>query len=364
MLFSEQFDPTTLSTRSYTQAEIENTLRKKEFGSQNFPILISSEMRPHLEELAQRSHLLTQQRFGNTMQLFIPLYLSNLCFNKCTYCGFSIEHTYPRVTLTRDEILKEGDILHQKGFQHLLLLTGEAPKEVGVGYISEAIRLLKPQFSSIGVEIQPMTESDYRILIKAGADSITLYQETYHPESYSQYHLSGKKKFFKNRLDAVDEAGKAGFYRLNLGALLGLYEWRFEALALAQHLTYLQTNYWKTKYSVSFPRIRDMIGSFQQAYPVTDTDIVQFICAFRLAFPDVGITLSTRESADIRDRLVKLGITSMSAESHTEPGGYSGKEAEKQFEISDTRSLEEVKNMLIYQGFEPVMKDWEAPCHS
>ena len=337
---------------------------KQTYSHQDFPTLISPEAVPYLEHLAQQSHQLTRQRFGNTMQLFIPMYLSNLCYNKCTYCGFSIEHKYPRVTLTKDEILKEGYILKEKGFQHLLLLTGEAPKEVGVKYIAEAIELLSPLFPSIGIEIQPLNYDDYRILRNAGADSLTLYQETYHPQSYAKYHLSGKKKNFQNRLNAVEAGAKAGFYRINLGALLGLYDWRFEAQALATHLHDLQTKYWQTKYSVSFPRIQDMIAPFQPAYPVTDTDIVQFICAFRLCFPDVGITLSTREPAHLRDNFIKLGVTTMSAESHTEPGGYSGKEAEKQFEISDTRSLSEIKALLLNNGYEPVMKDWEPLCHS
>ena len=337
-------------------------LNKQTFTPEDFPYLISKEATPHLEQLAQRAHHLTRQRFGNTMQLFIPMYLSNLCYNTCTYCSFSIEHKYPRVTLTKDEILKEGYILKEKGFQHILLLTGEPPKEVGVHYIAEAIKILSPLFSSIGIEIQPLNYDDYITLRKAGVDSLTLYQETYHPEAYAKYHLSGKKKNFKKRLEAVETGAKAGFYRITLGALLGLYDWRFEAQALANRLHDLQTRYWQTKYAVSFPRIKDMITSFQPAYPVTDTDIVQFICAFRLCFPDIGITLSTREPAPLRDHLIKLGITSMSAESHTEPGGYSGKKTEKQFEVSDTRSLAEIKTLLINNGYEPVMKDWE-PIH-
>ncbi|MGE4170187.1 MAG: 2-iminoacetate synthase ThiH [Candidatus Margulisiibacteriota bacterium] len=344
-----------------TSSQVAALARKPKFTLTDFPLLLSAAAQTpeNLEWMAQRSHKLTQQRFGNTMQLFIPMYLSNLCYNKCTYCGFSVDNKYPRKTLTEAEILSEGLLLKAKGFQHLLLLTGEAQDKVGVPYIAKAIQILRPHFASIGIEIQPLETDEYEILMAAGADSLTVYQETYHRGAYAKYHLAGKKKNMDYRLDTADRGGKAGFYRMNIGALLGLYDWRYEALALAHHLDYLMKQYWQTKYALSFPRIRDMYGEFSPEVDVTDRDVVQFICAFRLVFPDLGISLSTREPAAFRDQLLKLGITTLSAESHTAPGGYSGMDAEGQFETSDHRSLAEIKQVLVAQGFEPVMKDWD-----
>lgn len=338
---------------------ITTTLYKHQWTLQDLPALLSPQAGTYIEDLAQHAHRITQQRFGNVMQLFIPMYISNVCYNSCSYCGFSMENDYKRITLTSEEILKEGMLLKNKGFQHLLILTGEAEKS-SVGYIEHAIKLLHPHFSSIGIEIQPLSIEDYKKMMSAGCDSLTVYQETYHRESYATYHKAGRKKNFDYRLDTPDRGGKAGFYKLNIGALMGLYDWRYEAMALAFHLDYLQKTYWQTKYSVSFPRIRDMVGVFTQTYDITDAELTQLICAFRMIFPDLGITLSTREEPYLRDHLFKLGITTMSAESNTSPGGYSGKEeSEKQFEISDHRSLNEIKTLLLQNGYEPVMKDWD-----
>jgi 2-iminoacetate synthase len=343
-----------------TAANVEKTLAKRSLSLSDFPVLISKAALPYIEEIARRSHALTVQRFGHTMQLFIPMYLSNVCYNKCTYCGFSIEHKYKRITLSKEEILKEGFILKEKGFQHLLLLTGEAPGTVDASYIAQAAQLLSPLFPSIGIEVQPLNYEDYCSMRDAGVDSLTLYQETYHKGAYANYHKAGKKKNYTNRLQRAEDGAKAGFYKMNIGALLGLYHWEYDALATAHHLDYLQKHYWKTKYAVSFPRIQKMVGEFQTPYDVPHSAIAQFICAFRLCFPDVGITMSTREPAHLRDHFMKLGITQMSAESHTEPGGYSGSNAEKQFEISDARSLAEIKSVLEKNGYEAVMKDWDT----
>jgi 2-iminoacetate synthase len=294
------------------------------------------------------------------MQLFIPLYISNLCYNKCTYCGFSVDNKYRRVILNDSQICAEGALLKQRGFDHILLLTGEAMDKAGTDYIANAITLLRPHFSSIGIEVQPMSYDDYTIVHAAGADSLTLFQETYDPDAYAKYHLAGKKRHFANRLNAVEAGASAGFYRITLGALLGLTDWRHDALALRSHLEYLQKKFWRTKYTVSFPRIRDMFNDFEVENHVSDRDIVQFIVAFRLCFPDLGIAMSTREAAEFRDQLLKLGITQLSAESNTAPGGYSGTDTEPQFEISDHRSLSEIKQMITRQGYEPIMKDWDG----
>lgn len=342
-----------------SQQDLDFTLRKTQWGLEDLPALLSPLASSSLENIAQQAHHLTLQRFGHVMQLFIPLYISNVCYNSCSYCGFSMENDYKRITLNAEEILKEGLLLKEKGFQHVLILTGEAEKS-SVSYIAHAIKLLHPYFASIGIEIQPLSVEDYDKMRQAGADSLTVYQETYHPEAYAKYHKAGKKKNFSYRLDTPERGGEAEFYRINIGALMGLYDWRYEAMAVAFHLHYLQKHYWKTKYSVSFPRIRDMVGKFTQDYDLSDAELVQLICAFRLIFPDCGITLSTREAPRLRDHLIPLGITTMSAESNTAPGGYSGHEnTEKQFEISDHRSLEEIKTLLLGRGYEPVMKDWD-----
>ena len=358
--FSEdavEFEKETL--KNISEDRVVFCLNKKHITPDDFLTLISPTAERYLESMAQRAKALTEQRFGRTMQLFAPMYLSNECFNSCTYCGFSMEHDYPRVTLTTKEILEEGRILKQKGFQHILLLTGEAPGRVGTSYICEAIKTLSPLFPSIGIEVQPLSQIDYEKVIMAGGDSLTLYQETYHPSTYAKVHVRGKKRNFKFRLDSVEAGGKASFYRMTIGALLGLYEWQYEAIALNQHLRYLSKKYWQTKWGISFPRIKDMIGDFDIQYPIGDKQYVQLILAFRLCYPDLNITLSTRESPLFRDHLIHLGITTMSAESHTEPGGYSGKDAEKQFEISDSRSLDDIKKLLLEAGIEPVMKDWD-----
>ena len=344
-----------------TSADVKHVLSKSTLSIDDFATLLSPAAETYLEEIAQKAHHLTLQRFGRTMQLFVPLYLSNECFNNCTYCGFSMKFNYARKTLTDEEMIAEAKHLADKGFKHLLILTGESPKKVGTDYIEHAIRLLKPYFSSIAIEVQPLEQSEYERLIEAGCDSLTIYQETYHPESYKTYHVSGKKRRFDYRLETPERGARAGMYRINVGALFGLYEWRYEALVLAHHVHYLMKHHWQSKYSVSFPRIRDMIGPFTPAYEVPDTALVQLITAFRLLFPDLGITLSTREPAHLRDNLIKLGVTQVSAESNTSPGGYSlDSEAEEQFSISDTRDLAAITSLLQKSGYEAVMKDWET----
>lgn len=363
-MYAEQFSANETQRKTdtiaqYSAADVERCLSKNHIQPSDLECLISPAAEAYLEPMAARAQALTRQRFGQTMQLFIPLYLSNECFNSCTYCGFSMEHEYPRVTLSKEEILTEGRILKEKGFQHILLLTGEAPGRVGTDYIAQAVEWLSPLFPSIGIEVQPLSKEDYDQVIRAGADSLTLYQESYHPETYDAVHKRGKKKNFTFRLNSPDAGGKAQFYRMTIGALMGLYDWRYEAVALRDHLTYLAKHYWQTKLGISFPRIKDMVGEFSVDYPVSDRHLTQLILAFRLCFPDVTINLSTREPAELRNHLIHLGVTTMSAESHTEPGGYSGKEAEKQFEISDERSLDEIKTLLTQANLEPVMKDWD-----
>lgn len=363
MTFMNEFDEDVIHhqvhiSRETSASKAETLLSKSSWNLSDLPTLISPAMANYIETLANQSHQLTVQRFGRTIQLFAPMYLSNECYNRCTYCGFSLDHKYPRKTLTETEIQTEYAILKKKGFQHILLLTGEAPGTVGPDYIGRAIELATNTFDSVGIEVQPFTQSTYETLVKLGADNVSLYQETYHQETYQNHHLSGRKRHYHNRLRAVEAAGAAGFYKLSVGALLGLYDWRFEALSLAQHIQYLQSRFWNIQFSVSFPRIKDMYGEYTIHHPISDSEFVQLLCSFRLLFPDLGITLSTRESSTFRDNLIPLGITTLSAESKTNPGGYSGTNSESQFDTSDTRSITQIAESIQSAGYDALYKDW------
>lgn len=325
------------------------------------PYAIFNPLSDHqLEALAQKSATITRQRFGHVMRFFVPLYLSNECYNNCTYCGFSYGRDIQRYTLTDQDIVDNIDILTKKGFQHVLLLTGEAAKTVEMPYFKRVLPLIRPRVAQLGMEVQPLDESDYRDLVALGLDSVTVYQETYHKDNYLIHHLSGKKRRFDYRLTTADRAANAGIFRINIGALLGLSDWRFEAIALVDHLRYLTQRYWKTQFSVSFPRITSIFDSTQRLFPVSDQQLVHLVCAFRCLFPDLGITLSTRESAKLRNGLMRLGITDMSAESLTSPGGYSGVEADAQFDTADHRSLVAIQAEVANQGLDAVVKDWDA----
>ena len=312
-----------------------------------------------LEALAQKASYITKQRFGHTMRLFVPLYLSNECFNNCTYCGFSYDHNIDRYTLTEDEIKKNVDILVNKGFQHLLILTGEAAKTVEMDYFLKVLPIVRQKVSQLSVEVQPLDTDDYKQLIAIGLDQVTVYQETYHKDRYLMHHISGKKRRFDYRLNTADRACMAGISRINIGALLGLSAWQFEAIALVDHLRYLHKRYWQTAFSISFPRITSIFDTTKDLKPVTDRQLVQLVCAFRCLFPDLGITLSTRESEQLRNALIPLGITDMSAESLTSPGAYSGIQSTEQFSTSDHRSILEIQQLLHVHGKEPIVKDWD-----
>lgn len=324
------------------------------------PYLIFSSLNDdQLELLANRAKLITRQRFGNMIRFFIPLYLSNECFNKCTYCGFSYDHDIDRYTLSDDEIISNLDVIVKKGFQHILLLTGESQKNVEMDYFRRVLPLIRSKISQLAMEVQPLDTDDYRSLIDLGCDQITVYQETYHKDRYLMHHISGKKRRFDYRLDTADRVCLAGMSRLNIGALLGLSDWRFEAIALVDHLTYLYKAYWRTQFSISFPRITSIFDTTKDLQLVSDRDLLQLVCGFRCLFPDLGITLSTRESEKIRNGLLQLGITDMSAESLTSPGAYTGIDAVEQFSITDQRSLVDIQRELNRQGLDPVLKDWD-----
>jgi 2-iminoacetate synthase len=353
-----------------------------------FEQLIAPRSDADLEAMAQISRALTLQNFGRTMRLFAPLYLSNECINNCRYCGFSRDNPILRVTLSVDEVIAEARHLSEAGFRQILLVAGEHPKFISRDYLADCVRALANDFSSIAIEVGPMETDDYRPIVDAGAEGLVVYQETYNRGVYAELHTAGPKRDFNLRLDCVERGYAAGFRRLGIGALFGLWRWQDEAVALAAHLDYLLKRCWQAQITVSLPRLRPAAGGFRPLFSMSDRELAQLICALRITFPQVGIVLSTREKASLRDALVSLGVTMMSAGSHTEPGGYTrqGREhlhrtvrgkivapefengedelATGQFEISDERSPAEIANILRRRGLEPVWKDWEQTLSS
>jgi 2-iminoacetate synthase len=362
------------------------SLAKSKLSLNDFINLISPRAAESLEMISRRSNAMTQQRFGKVIRLFAPLYLSNECINNCSYCGFSRDNAILRVTLSLDEVLREARELKSQGFRNVLLVAGEHPKFVSNNYLHECIAALHEEIPSVSLEVGPMETEDYRPLVAAGADGLVVYQETYDRKIYDEMHTAGPKKNFDWRLETPERAYDAGFRRLGIGALYGLADWRYEAICVAAHADYLLRNCWKAQLTISLPRLRPCAGEFEPLTHMSDRELTQLVCAFRLMFPDVGLVLSTREPARLRDGLIPLGITLMSAGSHTEPGGYTGAGREKlhqtvrgkivelgasewangnghatgQFEISDDRSPKEVAELIRKLGYEPVWKDWDA----
>ena len=287
------------------------------------------------------------------------MYLSNECQNVCTYCGFSFGNKIPRLTLSDDQILKEVEVIKRLGYDHVLLVTGEANRKVDTPYFQNALKLLKPHFSNITIEVQPLDEEEYRILLDDGLYGVLVYQETYNQAHYKDYHTKGKKSNFFYRLDTPDRLGRTGMHKIGIGVLLGLEDWRTDSYYCALHLDYLKRHYWQSKYSISFPRLRPAEGVPDPKSIMTDKELVQLICAWRLMDENLELSLSTRESPVFRDNVIRLGVTSLSAGSKTDPGGYaSGNKALEQFEIHDSRTPQEIAAMIRCNGYEPVWKDW------
>jgi 2-iminoacetate synthase len=344
--------------QSVTKADVYAALSSRKFSPDNFIALLSPAAESMLSELLQLSEIITRKRFGKTIQLFAPLYLSNECRNICTYCGFSFINRIPRKTLNADEIRKEAEFLKSKGFEHILLVTGEAPKNVGMEYFIKALDILIPMFSSVSMEVQPLEEEDYKVLHQKGVYSILVYQETYIRETYKKVHPKGKKSNYEYRIEAPDRICRSGMHHCGLGVLLGLDDWRPDSFYCGLHLDYLHKKYWQTRFSVSFPRIRPAEGITETSFSFGKKQLAQLMAAYRICFPDIDITLSTRESADFRDNILPFGITQMSAESKTQPGGYTSGDALEQFSTDDHRTLEEIKQAIQSKGFDPVMKNW------
>lgn len=344
-----------------TAADVEFALNKEHRDIEDFKALISPAALPYLERMAQESKRLTQERFGKTIQLYLPLYLSNFCENKCVYCGFNCTNHIHRKVLNSSEIDAEVEAIKKLGYKHILLVSGEAPKKAGVDYFRDVISRLKKDFSQIAIEVQPLDTDEYKTLIDAGLNYVCVYQETYDKEKYPLYHLAGKKADFRYRLETGDRLGQAGIHKFGLGCLLGLEDWRTDSVFTAMHLLYLEKKYWQTKYSISLPRLRPCEGGFQPNSIINDKEMVQLICAYRLLDQEAEISVSTRESRKFRDNIIYLGATSFSAGSSTEPGGYAVENHElEQFTINDDRSPAEVEKMIRDKGYEPVWKDWDA----
>jgi 2-iminoacetate synthase len=346
--------------------DVERVLRARHRTLPDFAVLLSDAAGERLEDMARGAQATTVRRFGRTVRLFAPLYLSNECVSTCTYCGFSAGNDIARRTLSPEEVLGEARELKARGFRHVLLVSGEHARIVSKDYLVECVRVLAPEIPSISVEVQVWDTETYRRLVDAGCEGLVVYQETYERDTYAAVHLKGKKRNYDWRLAALDRGAEAGMRRLGLGALLGLHaDWRLEALATAAHARALMRRWWRCEVSASLPRLRPAAGGYEPADPVRDRDLVQLLCALRLFLPDLGVSLSTRESPELRDALLRLGVTQMSAGSHTEPGGYAEvSDAEPQFEVSDSRSPDEVAATLRAAGYDPVWMDTIGPRRS
>ncbi|KLV07339.1 thiamine biosynthesis protein ThiH [Photobacterium aquae] len=355
------WDAVKLSIYSKDTADVERALRKPKRDLEDFKALISPAAEPYLEQMARQSAALTRQRFGQTVSFYVPLYLSNLCANACTYCGFSMENRIRRRTLAMDEVERECDAIKSMGFDNILLVTGEHERKVGMDYFRQALPVIKSQFSYLAMEVQPLDQDEYAELKSLGLDAVMVYQETYSAPTYAQHHLRGNKMDFAYRLETPDRLARAGIDKIGIGALIGLEEWRTDSFFVAAHLAYLERTYWQTRYSISFPRLRPCEGGLQPKSVMSDRQLVQLICAYRLLNPEVELSLSTRESPQFRDNVLPLGITTMSAGSKTQPGGYAdGGEPElEQFAISDERAVAEVAEAVRSRGLEVVWKDWD-----
>lgn len=350
--------------KSVRLEDLSTCLNKDKLTLADFVNLISFMAEERLEEMAQKAKKITLRHFGRTIQLYTPIYLSNYCSNECSYCGFNIHNRITRKKLNSEELEAEARFIYDLGLRHILILTGESRQESGLEYILNCINILKKYFSSISVEIYALTENEYADLVKSGVDGLTIYQETYNRTVYNKVHLSGPKKDFRFRLEAPERAGVSGIRSINIGALLGLSDWRKEIFLLGLHAGYLQNNFSDAEISVSLPRLRPQTGDFIPNFEISDKNLVQAILALRLFLPRLGITISTRESPDLRENLLGLGVTRMSAGSTTHVGGhtmdYSFENSgySSQFEINDKRSVLQIQEMIKSKGYQPVLKDW------
>lgn len=341
--------------------DVERALSKQHLQIDDFMALVSPAAAPYLEEMAAQSRMYTQQRFGNTISLYIPLYITNSCTNCCVYCGFNHNNPIERVILTPEEIEEECKAIRRLGpFENLLIVTGENPRDAGVDYLEKALQTARPYFSNLSIEVMPLSSDDYYRLTQSGLNGVVCFQETYHRERYKIYHPKGMKSNFEWRVNGFDRMGQAGVHKIGMGVLVGLEDWRTDVTFMALHLQYLRKKYWKTRYSVNFPRLRPSKGNFQPNVVMNDKELAQTIFAYRIFDHDVDISVSTRENPHFRDHIATLGATSLSAGSKTEPGGYyTHPQASEQFSVSDERTPAEVAQAIRAVGNEAVWKDWD-----
>lgn len=364
------WDDTIQAVETASDADVVQTLlkvrRKSRLTPEDLGNLLSSAAAAHLEEMAAMSKAITDERFGKTVSLYIPMYVSNACTNKCIYCGFNHDNPISRVTLTLDEITRECKAIKKLGdFDNLLIVAGEYPALTGVEYLENVLKTCRPFFHNLTIEVQPMKAVDYSRLVNAGLYGVICFQETYNRSAYKKYHPHGMKSHFDWRLNGFDRMGEAGVHKIGIGALLGLEDWRAEAVMMGRHLRYLQKKYWRSRFSINFPRLCDSESGFKPNMPISDKELLQLILAFRLFDNDIDISISTREKPVLRDNLISLGVTSLSAGSKTEPGGYEVyPEALEQFTTTDERTPHDVAEAIKNRGYQPVWKDWDVSLSS
>lgn len=335
---------------------------KKPLSPEDFAILVSPAASRRIEEMAALSNRFTTERFGKTISLYIPMYVGNACTNKCVYCGFNHDNPYERTVLDMSQVEQECLAIKRLGpFENLLIVAGEYPSLCGVDYMERVIQTCRPHFHNLSIEVQPMRAADYKRLSESGLNGVVCFQETYHKEAYRGYHPKGMKSHFDWRLNGFDRMGEAGIHKIGLGVLLGLENWHADVVMMARHLRYLQKKYWRTRYAVNFPRMRPSESGFQPKCVISDRELAQLTFAFRIFDHDIDISYSTREAPGFRDNMIPLGVTSMSAGSKTDPGGYaSAPDSLEQFEVSDERHPKDVETAIRRKGYDPVWKDWDS----
>lgn len=335
---------------------------KKSLTPEEFAVLISPAASRRIETMAQLSRRFTSERFGKTISLYIPMYVGNACTNKCVYCGFNHDNPFERTILTMQQVEEECKAIRKMGpFENLLIVSGEYPAKCGVEYLEDVLHVCRPYFHNLTIEVQPMRAADYERLTHSGLNGVVCFQETYHKEAYKKYHPKGMKSHYDWRLNGYDRMGEAGVHKIGLGALLGLEDWRGDVVMMARHLRYLQKKYWRSRYSVNFPRMCPSESGFQPVSIINDRELAQLTFAFRIFDHDVDISYSTREAPKFRDNMMTLGVTSMSAGSKTDPGGYSAvPDSLVQFDVTDERQPKEVEASIISHGYDPVWKDWDS----
>ncbi len=346
--------------RAVDSTMVRRTLDRRQLQVRDVPVLVSPAAMDFLPEITHRAASVTRQRFGRVVGLYAPLYLSNECSNRCTYCGFASDQDIRRRSLSTGEALQNAVALHDMGFRHLLLVTGESPRSYGVSRVRQVVDAVARLFPSVSIEIFPLSISDYRNLATAGVDGLAIYQETYDRQCYARVHPAGRKADYQWRLEAPERAARAGYRSIGIGALIGLADWRAEATVLALHAAYLARHFWRSRIALSFPRLVDAGRVFRVEHPVGDLELIQMMASLRLVLPDAEIVLSTRESPAMRDLLVGCCVTRMSAGSKTSPGGYVLDETGEQFKVTDDRPPALIAHMLREKGLDPVWKDFDA----